>query len=279
MRDERFRGILEASGLERLGSVYSPLTARMARDVGFEYGIVGGSIAAMALLGVPDISLISSTELVDFVRRITQSTSLAIIVDGDGGYGNPLNAMRLVADLEQAGAHAVTLEDTVFPVPQKKCTGPLVDPAQHAVKLKSAVQARKSLSFGIIARTSVLKNESIESVLDRISLYASTGVDAICLTQVEDINLLKRVSSSTDLPLMLINHNNEDLMSPAELNENRVRLYLSGHQSFEASLVASYLSYLSQRDNTSLSRVLGAKEIASIYNNETLYANLIEEFM
>lgn len=279
MGDHLFRDAINGPELEYLASVYSPMTARMARDAGFKYGIVGGSIASMALLGSPDLSLLTLTELVEFVRKISQSSSLRIIVDGDGGYGNALNAMRLVTDLEQAGASAVTLEDSMFPLHYQHGSTRLVNPEEHAAKLRSAVEARTSDTFGIIARTSVIRHESLDRLLARIALYASTGTDAICLTGVEDMNILNTISRSTHLPLMLIRHDKNDTFSQKELYDKNVKLYLAGHHAFEASVVASYQSYLFQRDNTRVSKMLSTEKIMSTFSNEKLYLNTMKEFM
>ncbi|GGO84166.1 oxaloacetate decarboxylase [Marinobacterium nitratireducens] len=274
-----FKNTLSNLELERLASVYSPMTARIAQDVGFNFGIVGGSIASMALLGSPDLSLLTSTELVEFVRKITQSTTLPIIVDGDGGYGNALNAMRLVRDLEHAGATAVTLEDTALPLQFKEQSVSLVKPQEHAAKLRSAVQARTSLSFGIIARTSVLESDDDESVLERIALYSTTGVDAICVTNVKDQSVLHSISSSTDLPLMIISYSEDELLPEEELIDNRVKIYLCGHQPFQDAIAASYLSYISMRRKNSSFDIPAAKEIIKNYSNDQYFNNLIKEYL
>ena len=88
----------------RPGSVYDAISVRIAEDLGFEVGMFGGSAASLAILGDPDIALITLSELTEQMRRMSRAGSLPVLVDADHGYGNALNVRRTVEELEAAGA-------------------------------------------------------------------------------------------------------------------------------------------------------------------------------
>ena len=103
-RREALRSILARFGCVRPGSVYDAVSIRIAEDLGFEVGMFGGSVASLAVLGDPDIALITLTELAEQMRRMSRAAALPVLVDADHGYGNALNVRRTVQELEAAGA-------------------------------------------------------------------------------------------------------------------------------------------------------------------------------
>ena len=116
-RREKLRSILNGSTCIRPGSVYDATSIRIAEDLGFELGMFGGSVASLAVLGDPDIALITLTELAEQMRRMSRASVLPVLVDADHGYGNALNVRRTVQELETAGAAGLTIEDTLLPQP------------------------------------------------------------------------------------------------------------------------------------------------------------------
>src|SRR3978361_987293 len=114
-RRENLRAILSGSACIRPGSVYDAISIRIAEDLGFEVGMFGGSVASLAVLGEPDITLITLTELAEQMRRMSSAAALPVLVDADHGYGNALNVRRTVQELETAGAAGLTIEDTLLP--------------------------------------------------------------------------------------------------------------------------------------------------------------------
>src|ERR1700751_2491260 len=114
-RCEALRMILTGSICVRPGSVYDAVSIRIAEDLGFELGMFGGSVASLAVLGDPDITLITLTELAEQMRRMSRGASLPVLVDADHGYGNALNVRRTVQELEVAGAAGLPIEDTLLP--------------------------------------------------------------------------------------------------------------------------------------------------------------------
>src|ERR1700688_1829691 len=114
-RREALRSILSGSACIRPGSVYDAISIRIAEDLGFEVGMFGGSVASLAVLGDPDIALITLSELAEQMRRMSRAAALPVVVDADHGYGNALNGRRTVQELEIAGAAGLTIEDALLP--------------------------------------------------------------------------------------------------------------------------------------------------------------------
>jgi oxaloacetate decarboxylase len=114
-RRDDLRKILSGMRCVRPGSVYDAISVRIAEDLGFEVGMFGGSVASLAVLGDPDIALITLTELAEQMRRMSRAGTLPVLVDADHGYGNAMNVWRTVGELEMAGAAGLTIEDTLLP--------------------------------------------------------------------------------------------------------------------------------------------------------------------
>src|ERR1700678_1317559 len=114
-RRDVLRSILSGSICVRPGSVYDAISIRIAEDLGFEVGMFGGSIASLAVLGDPDIALITLTERAEHMPRMSRAASLRVLVDADHGYGNALIVRRTVEDLEAAGGGGLTIEDSLLP--------------------------------------------------------------------------------------------------------------------------------------------------------------------
>jgi methylisocitrate lyase len=156
------------------------LSARLIERAGFDAVYATGAGISNALLGVPDIGLITMSEMVDQVRRIVEAVDIPIIADADTGYGNPLNVMRTVRVYEKAGVAALQIEDQVTP---KRCghfAGKEVVPASEMVqKIRAACEARTDPDLVIIARTDSLATHGFDEAIQRGRLYANAGADVI----------------------------------------------------------------------------------------------------
>lgn len=154
------------------------LFAKVVEDVGFEAVYVTGAGIANMHLGVPDIGLVSVTELAEITSAITDAVSLPVIVDADTGFGNPVNVVRTIKLLERAGAAAIQLEDQVFP---KKCghfSGKDVIPLSEMLeKIKAAVDTRTDSNLLIIARTDARAVDGFEAAIERAQAFAEVGAD------------------------------------------------------------------------------------------------------
>src|SRR6266700_1920543 len=116
-RRERYRAAIGGNECLHPGSVFDAISARIAEDLGFEVGMFAGSIGSFSVLGNPDLILLTLTEFATQAYRINRAGKLPLMVDADHGYGNALNVMRTIQELETAGASALTIEDTVLPRP------------------------------------------------------------------------------------------------------------------------------------------------------------------
>src|SRR5438477_8090263 len=161
-RRDALRSILSGSSCIRPGSVYDAISIRIAEDLGFELGMFGGSVASLAVLGDPDVALITLTELAEQMRRMSRAATLPVLVDADHGYGNALNVRRTVQELETAGAAGLTIEDTLLPQAVGQSGTQLILLAEGVGKLKGAVHARADPTLVIMARTGAASVTSLQ---------------------------------------------------------------------------------------------------------------------
>jgi len=198
------RAILGESRAVRAAALSDPISARIAESMGFEAGVLLSSSATMAVLGAPDISLISLTEMAEQTRRLTRASRLPILVDGEQGFGNALSAMRTVAEIEAAGAAAVTIEDTVLPRAYKAGAElQMVSEEEGLAKIEAALLARRDPDFVIIARTSALSIASLEESVRRLKCYEAAGADAVFLSGVKSLEQLKTVRTALSVPIVV----------------------------------------------------------------------------
>src|SRR3954449_6212392 len=177
-RRESLRAVLSGSTCIRPGSVYDAISIRIAEDLGFEVGMFGGSVASLAVLSDPDITLITLTELAEQMRRMSRAAALPVLVDADHGYGNALNVRRTVQELEAAGAAGLTIEDTLLPQPYGQAKTQLISLDEGVGKMKAALDARSDPSLVIIGRTGTRGGgqsaSSFEDCVARTRAYEAT---------------------------------------------------------------------------------------------------------
>ncbi|MGH7348228.1 MAG: isocitrate lyase/PEP mutase family protein, partial [Candidatus Rokuibacteriota bacterium] len=202
-RRAQYRRVLEGSVCVHPASVFDPMSARMAESLGFEIGMFAGSIASATVLGAPDLVVLTLTEFAEQIRRITRGSALPLMVDADHGYGNALNAMRTVEELETAGVAALTIEDTVLPSPFGGQREGLVSVEEMLGKLRGAVAARQDPSLVVIGRTQALRAGGIAETEKRVRAYQETGVDAIFLAGASTREEVEAIHRVTRLPLIL----------------------------------------------------------------------------
>ena len=153
-RRERFRGILAGERCVCPGSVFDPISARIAEDLGFEMGMFAGSTASLTVLGAQDLILLTLTEFAAQAHRICRAGNLALMVDADHGYGNALNVMRTVEELETAGVSGLSIEDTELPEPYGAGgAARLISIEEGAGKMRAALAARQDPNLLIAGRT------------------------------------------------------------------------------------------------------------------------------
>ena len=183
-RREALRAILQGNTCIRPGSVYDATSIRIAQDLGFELGMFGGSVASLAVLGDPDIALITLTELCEQMRRMSRGAELPVIVDADHGYGNALNVRRTVQELEAAGAAGLTIEDTLLPQAFGQTRTQLISLEEGVGKMKAALDGRSDPSLVVLGRTGAASITSLDDAITRAKAYEATGVDALFITGI-----------------------------------------------------------------------------------------------
>lgn len=251
----RFRTILAGDGCVHPASVHDPISARIAEDLGFEVGMFAGSIASLTVLGAPDAVVLTLTELAEQALRICRAGALPLLVDADHGYGNALNVMRTVQELETAGVAALTIEDTELPRPYGGAVR-LIPVEEGAGKIRAALAARTDPALVIVARTGAPAITGMDDAVARARTYAALGADALFLTGVQDLAQLDRVASSVELPLILGGAPG-DLGDRDALAARRVRISLQGHQPFLAAVQAVYATLKSLREGVPPGRLPG----------------------
>jgi 2-methylisocitrate lyase-like PEP mutase family enzyme len=176
--NRRLRALLSKREATLLPGAANALTARIIEDIGFKAVYVTGAGVTNTFLGMPDIGLISLTELASHVSAMREAVSLPLIVDADTGFGNPLNVARTIKVLERSGANAIQLEDQEFP---KRCghfSGKsVIDPAEMVQKIHAAVDARIDQDLVIIARTDAIATHGFEDAMNRAAAYIEAGAD------------------------------------------------------------------------------------------------------
>jgi 2-methylisocitrate lyase-like PEP mutase family enzyme len=176
----RLRRLLAAPGCVMAPGAADAMVARMIARAGFDAIHMTGFGTSIGRLGMPDVGLLSASEMIDNASRIVDASGLCIVADADTGYGNAMNVRRTVRDYEKAGVAALHLEDQVAP---KRCghlAGKRVIPAPEMIgKIKAACDARHDPDLVVIARTDVLAVEGMEAVFERGHRYREAGADMV----------------------------------------------------------------------------------------------------
>ena len=277
---ETIQAILRGNKCIRPGSVYDPVSARIAEDLGFELGMLGGSTASLAVLGDPDIVIISLSELAETVRRITRAAKLPLMVDADHGFGNALSVRRTIEELEISGAAGLSIEDTLLPQPYGTSKVQLLSLDEGLGKMKAAVDARRDKSLALFARTSAPSVTGIADAIARGKAYEATGVDALFFTGIKTRAELTAIAAETKLPIMLGSADGE-LDDAAFLASCRVKICTQGHLPFAAGALAVYETLKALRDGVSPKDLKGSPsaEFVNRYMRNSAVQQRMAEFL
>jgi oxaloacetate decarboxylase len=244
---EALRSILSGSSCVHPGSVYDAISIRIAEDLGFQLGMFGGSVASLAVLGDPDIALITLTELAEQMRRMSRAAALPVLVDADHGYGNALNVRRTVQELETAGAAGLTIEDTLLPQAFGQAKTQLISLEEGVGKMKAALDGRGDPTLVIVARTGAASISGIEDTIARARAYELTGVDALFFTGIKNRGELEAITAASKLPVVL-GGAPEEMADRDYLAGQRVRIALQGHAPISAATQSVYETLKALRD-------------------------------
>ncbi|MET0612796.1 MAG: oxaloacetate decarboxylase [Pseudomonas caspiana] len=275
---QNFRALLASQTCFETASVFDPMSARIAADLGFEVGILGGSVASLQVLAAPDFALITLSEFAEQATRIGRVAQLPVIADADHGYGNALNVMRTVEELERAGVAALTIEDTLLPAQFGRKSTDLITIEEGIGKVKAALEARIDPELSIIARTNagVLP---VKDIIERTKAYEKAGADGICIVGINDFEHLEQISEHLTVPLMLVTYGNPKLNDSQRLASLGVRIIVKGHGAYFAAIKATYDSLRAQRQVTHSTSNLSATELTHTYTLPENYVAWAKEFM
>ncbi len=279
-RRKKFRAVLAGGRCVHPGSVYDPLSARIAEDLGFEVGMFAGSTASLTVLGAPDLIVLTLTEFAQQCYRICRAGNLPLLVDADHGYGNALNVKRTVEELETAGVAGLTIEDTVLPTPFAAEKARFISIDEGVGKMRAALAGRQDPSLTVIGRTGAIAATGLDDTIARVTAYAATGVDAIFLVGVRAREQLEKISGALTIPIILGN-------APAELQDmdylasKGVRICLQGHLPIMAAVRAVHDTLKALRDGTAPGKIGGvaSDELMKQVTRDASYKRWTKEFL
>jgi 2,3-dimethylmalate lyase len=218
----RFRELVKAPEILMLPVAHDALSALVIAEAGFPALSVAGYGTAGSLLGLPDIGVLSSTEMLTQYAHIVARVDLPVMVDIDTGFGDINNVIHAVRQVEQLGAAALFIEDQTYP---KRCghmAGKSVVPVEEYLpKLKAALWARQDPDFTIMARTDAAAVYGIDEAIRRANLYAAAGADMVFVEAVTTLEDMRRVNASVSVPIManMIEGGRTPFLTASELQE------------------------------------------------------------
>jgi carboxyvinyl-carboxyphosphonate phosphorylmutase len=279
-RRTRFREILNGDRCVHPGSVYDAISARIAEDLGFELGMFAGSVASLAVLGAPDLIVLTLSEFAQQAYRINRAGKLPLMVDADHGYGNALNVKRTVEELETAGIGGMSIEDTELPTPFGTSKPRLTTIAEGVGKMKAALAGRQDPLLAIAGRTSAVQITGLDDAIARGKAYEAAGVDALFFVGIKTRAELDAISAATTLPLIMGGVTGE-LADKDYLSARRVRIALQGHQPFAAAVKATYETLKALREGVQPGKLQGVAdaELMKRVTREADYTGWTKEFL
>lgn len=278
-RRERYRAVLAGDVCVHPGSVFDPISARLAEDLGFEVGMFAGSIASGTVLGAPDYVILTLTEFAQQIYRICRAGQLPLMVDADHGYGNALSVRRTVEELEAAGVAALTIEDTLLPM-QFGGEGGFISLEEGVGKMKAALSGRTDPNLVVAGRTSSLRLGRDECIR-RVRAYEAAGVDAIFLAGASAKEEVAAINDALNIPLLLGGAGGE-LNDKEWLGQNGVRVALQGHLPFQAAIKAVHDTLKALRDGVApadLRATLASPELIAQATRKDDYDRQIADYL
>lgn len=278
-RREHYRAAIGGNQCLHPGSVHDPISARIAEELGFEIGMFAGSIASFTVLGAPDLIVLTLTEFAEQAYRINRAGKLPVMVDADHGYGNALNVMRTVQELETAGVAALMIEDTLLPRAFGENKPSLLSLEEGVGKMRAALTAREDKSLTIIGRTSAAAITNWQDAVARAKAYEKEGVDALFFAGGVTREFIEALYAETSLPIML--GGGGGAFDRDWLASQRVRVSLQGHQPFSAAVQAIHDTLKALRDGVAPADLKGVASSATMarVTKEAEYKSWTDRFL
>ena len=248
---ELFREVLARPSCTLAANIFDPLSARIAHILGYEVCVLSGSVGKVANLGVPDIVLSNMSDVVDHCRRITRIADVSLMVDAEDGFGNAVNVVRTVREMESAGVAGIEIEDNYVPRQFNVADPGLVSTAEQVGKLEAAVEARTEPTTVIVARSAAFGLCSQDEALERLRAYSQTGAEAVMLTGVSSREQIEAAHGATTLPLCILNPPADARNDQAFLDTN-MRILMLGNPTYAVAVQAIHNSLMHLRNGGAL---------------------------
>lgn len=239
--EERFRDLLERDSIAVLPGCYDALSAHIAEHAGFDAVYVSGAGVSNTKLGLADVGLTTLSEMRDRLTYIRERVSVPIFTDADTGYGNPMHVRRTVQAYEQAGTSALHIEDQQFP---KQCghfeDKRVISTEEMQQKITSAVDARRSSAFTVVARTDARAVDGMDEAIDRANAYAAAGADMIFPEAPQSKAEMRTFCEDIDAPVManMVEYGKTPLCSVSELEDIGYDLVIFPNSLLRSAMVA-----------------------------------------
>ena len=279
---ERFRQVISRDTCTLAANIFDPLSAHIAQMLEYEVCVLSGSVGKVSNLGVPDIVLANMSDVVDHCRRITRMGGATLMVDAEDGFGNAVNVIRTVKEMEAAGVAAIEIEDNFVPRQFNVANPGLVSKAEQVGKLKAAVAARNDPATVIVARSAALGERPLDEALDRIAAYSETGAEAVMLTGIKSSEQIEAAHRATPLPLCVLNPPVEARNNPTFLAANGVRILMLGNPTYAVAVQAIYDSLKHLKDGGAMEELTGRQappELLRSVNRTEHFIGLQEEYL
>lgn len=200
----RLRQLLAGPDIVVIPFAYDAFSALSIEQAGFDAIGVTGSGLVQSLLGLPDVGLVTMTEMADQLRNIAGAVNIPVITDADDGYGNALNVMRTVREFERAGVAGLFFEDLDVSRRRAGLPGkPIISEEEMVLKIRAALEAREGPDFVIIARTDARSRYGLEEAIRRGRAYAAAGADGIFVEAPRSVEELRQLPAAIPAPLMV----------------------------------------------------------------------------
>ena len=234
---ELFREVISRPHCTLAANIFDPLSARIAHMLGYEICVLSGSVGKVANLGVPDTVLSNMSDVVDHCRRITRIADVSLMVDAEDGFGNAVNVVRTVREMEAAGVAAIEIEDNFVPRRFNVADPGLVSTGEQVGKLEAAAAARTDPTTVIVARSAALQLCPLDEALERIRAYSQTGAEALMLTGSRSREQIEAACGVTSLPLFVLNPP-ADARNDQDFLDSNMRILMLGNPTYAIAVKA-----------------------------------------
>ena len=279
---EKFRQVLAKGTCTLAANIFDPLSARIAHMLEYEVCVLSGSVGKVANLGVPDGVLTNMSDVVDHCHRITRIADVSLMVDAEDGFGNAVNVMRTVRELEAVGVSGIEIEDNFVPRKFNVQDAGLITKEEQMGKLRAAVAARTDPTTVIVARSAAFGLCPLDEAVDRLSSYSQSGAEAVMLTGVKSREQIEAAHAATSLPITILNPPIEARNDSAFLAANGVRLLMLGNPTFAVAVKAIYDSYKHLQEGgamEALSDSQASRELLLAVNRTNQFIQFQEEYV